>query len=176
MQAVNGQTVTELAQRIAELAARVAELTRRVELADGVNGNGVRSNALRGQETDAAAREADDSSCPIEFITENGFSIVRPWELGNAPAPADGRSLFRVSDARGDEREVAVEFSPLVVAQISLHTRGRVQLSSSFWICCAERRLANYVWEHDAFPDGNRLILESMDPEDVLLAIRWGST
>jgi hypothetical protein len=71
------------------------------------------------------------------------------------------------------EREVTVEVSRDVVTEVSLRTRGRIQLSNSFWTCCAERHLANYVSEHADFPDNDELVLDELDGEDALLAIRW---
>ena len=162
----------ELAQRVADVTARVAELTRRLELYEGLKSNG---NGRRDQETDAAVRDADDSSNSIELITENGFSIVRPWESGNSPAPTGGKFRFRVSDASGIEREVTVEISRRVMTETSRYTRGRIQPSSSFWICCAERHLADYVDEH-GLPDGNHSTVETLDREELLLAIRWGKS
>jgi len=167
MRPTNGKTVTELAQSVAELTGRVADLTRRIELTEMVHGT-----RERDQERDAVVREEDDASNPIEYITENGYSIVRPWESRGLPAPADGKCCFGVSDGF-IEREITVEISRDVVAQISLRTRGRIQLSNSFWICCAERHLANYVSEHADFPERNELIVESLDREDILLALRW---
>lgn len=145
------------------------DLTPRVDLAEGVGANG----ALI-QETDGVVREADDSSDPIEFITENGFSIVRPWESGKSPRPAGGKCRFGVSDGF-IEREVTVEISRRVLTEISLRTRGRIEMSDSFWICCAERHLANYVSAHTDFPEDDELIIEKLDREDVLLALRWAN-
>ncbi len=167
MRPAKRQTVDEIEERVDELTARVGELTQRVELAEGLGGI-----AALNQETDGVAREADDSSDPIEFITENGFSIVRPWESGNSPMPADGRCRFGVSDGF-IEREVTVEVSHRVLTEISWRARGRIEMSDSFWICCAERHLANYVSEHGDFPDDEELIVEKPDREDVLLALRW---
>ena len=161
----------EWAQRVADLTARVAELTLRLDLYEAVRGNG---NGRRGQETNPALRGADDSANSIELITENGFSIVRPWESGNSPAPIGGKCRFRVSDPTGIEREVTVEIASHVVECTLVKTRGRIQPSSLFWICCAERRLADYLWEHDIFPTGNTLVVESLNPEEIILARRWG--
>ena len=171
MRAANGKSVPELAQQISELTVRVADLTRRIGLAEGVNGNG-----RHDQKSDALVRDTDDSRSSIEFITENGFSIVRPWESEGAPPPADGKCCFRVSHWQGHEGNVNVEFSSRAVAEVVLQSRGEIPLSSSFWICCAERRLAKYVTEHDDFPEGNQIIVEALDREDVLLAIRWGKS
>jgi len=167
MRPVNGQTVSEQEERDDELHACVVGLTPRVEVAEGVG-----STCARNQETDAVACERDDSANPIEFITENGYSIVRPWESGNSPRPAGGRYRFGVSDGF-IEREVQVEISRRVVSEMSLRSRGRIESSNSFWICCAERHLANYVTEHADFPDDDKLTVEKLNREDILLALRW---
>lgn len=169
VRAASEQTIPELAALVAELALRVAELTRRLGLSEAV-----RSTGKRDQRTDAPIEEADDSSIRIEFLTENGFSIVRPWETGNAPVPIDGKCRFLVSDSQATEREIKVEISRRMMTETSFHTRGRIQPTSSFWICCAERQLADYVAEHDAFPEGDELIVEALDPEEVILTTRWG--
>ena len=170
MRPTNGKTVAELVEDVAELTGRVADLTRRVELTEAV-----RANVAPDQARIAVVREEDDASATIEFITENGYSIVRPWESRGLPAPADGKCCFGVSDGF-IEREITVEVSRRMVAEISLRTRGRIGLSNSFWICCAERHLANYVSEHADFPERNELIVESLDREDILLAMRWEKT
>jgi hypothetical protein len=160
----------ELARRVAELAAQVSALTRRLDLYESANGNG---NRRRDQESNAVISGAHESENPIELITENGFSIVRPWESGSAPAPVDGKCRFLLTEPTGIEREVTVEISHLVMRETSLHTRGRIDSSSSFWICCAERYLADYVDEHGVLPAGNQLTVETLNCEDDLLALRW---
>lgn len=172
---VNEQTIPEKLTEAArdystllhDLIARCAALTRRLELAEA------HRRVSRDQETNSVVREADDSLTPIELVTENGFSIVRPWERSHAPAPTGGICLFDVSDANGKERGISVTVSRQLIARTALHTCGRVQSSSSFWVCCAERHLADYLWEHDAFPDNDKLLVETLDPEEVLLALRW---
>ena len=179
MRAVNEKsTVEELTLRVADLTARVAELARRLELTERIGGNGHAAQQTApgirpAQETIPSEQEADESESPIEFHTESGFAIVRPWEAGERGAPADGEYRLRVSDSRGNERDVTVNISRQLLLETEMHTCGRVQHASRFWICCAERHLAKYVDEHDAFPNGNQLIVESLDPEEVLSAIRW---
>ena len=179
MRAVNEKsTVEELTLRVAELTARVAELARHIELTERDRSNGHAAQkteaAIRpAQQTVPSEQEADDSESPIEFHTESGFAIVRPWESGERGAPADGEYCLRVSDWRGNERDVTVNISRQLLLETEMRTRGRVQHASRFWICCAERHLAKYVDEHDAFPNGNQLIVESLDPEEVLTAVRW---
>jgi len=113
---------------------------------------------------------------PIELQTENGFSIVRRWEIEQKPAPTDGVYPFIVRNPQNEEREIVVAIAHDVVAQTQFRTRGRIQPGSTFWICCAERRLANHLWKHDGFPNDNRLQIEELEREDVMLALRWGSS
>ena len=92
------------------------------------------------------------------------------------PPPSDGTYAFNVRDPQSMERVVAVEIADDAVVQIELLTRLRILLSSSFWICCAERHLATYVYENDDYPPGDRLRVEQLSPEECMAAIRWGTT
>ena len=113
------------------------------------------------------------SNRPIELITENGFSIVRAGELeGARPSPA-GTYEFVVSDEQGNQFAVTVEFDRKIVIEIIFRTRGRLSSESSYWISCAERHLADYLWEHDGCPPNGKLQIELLTPTDINLAIRW---
>jgi hypothetical protein len=112
---------------------------------------------------------------PIEFLTENGFSIIRPWELDRAAAPTNGTYAFLVRDPREQQRQIVVFVTDALVAQVALQTRGRVRLQSSFWIVCAERHLADYLSEADDFPPGDKFLIADLYPEDLISAIRWRS-
>ena len=90
------------------------------------------------------------------------------------PAPSDGNYPFLVRDPQNMERMVAVEIADDAVVQIELRTSLRILLSSSFWICCAERHLATYVYENDDYPPGDRLRVEQLGPDECMAAIRWG--
>jgi hypothetical protein len=172
MRAASEQTVSEeLTQRVAELTARVAELTRRLDLVEVVRGNGKAH-----PQPEPTLLGADDSSNPIEFLTDNEFVIVRPWERDGSPAPTDGHCRFVVSDPNGNERTIAVRISRELMTATAIHTSGRIDQSSEFWICCAEKRLADYVAETDRFPEANEIIVKDLDREDLLLAIRWGKS
>ena len=111
---------------------------------------------------------------PIELLTENGFAISRLWEINRMPPPSDGNYPFNVSDPQRRERVVAVEIADDAVVQIELRTRLRILLSSSFWICCAERHLATYVYENDDYPPSGRLRVEQLSADECMSAIRWG--
>lgn len=112
---------------------------------------------------------------PIEFLTENGFSIVRLWEIDREPPPTAGNYHFMVRNPQGLEREIAVAVADDLVVQIELHSRRRILPGSSFWICCAERHLAIYLWEKNKYPPGDKLCVSQLDPEDLMSALRWGT-
>ena len=74
------------------------------------------------------------------------------------------------------EREIIVEIADKLVLEIELKTRGRVLPGNTYWICCAERHLATYLWENDDCPSGDKLCVDRLDPADVMSAIRWGTS
>jgi hypothetical protein len=172
VRSVNQTTLPEeFAQCIAELTAQVADLSRRLQL---VEGHG--ENESLGQQSQLTIICQDDDEHLVEFLTENGFVIVRPWEAKGATVPSGGTFRFRVLDPDASEREINVEFSNQLRQETALRTGGRIETTSQFWICSAERRLASYLMEHDEFPPANEMIIKTLDREDVLLALRWGKS
>ena len=161
MRAASEQSIPhELIQRIADLTARFAELSEYVQSATS-SPDDVRTNGT------------ENFTRPIEFLTENGFAIARHWEIDGSPVPIDGSFSFLVRDPEGAECEVVVEIANELIGGTAFSTRGRIQVSSSFWICCAERHLADYVSDHENLPNGHELRVETLDPEEVILATRW---
>ena len=161
VRAANEQSIPEeLVKRIGDLSARFAALSDYVRRVTSESG-------------DVCTHDDGDFARPIEFLTENGFAIVRRWEADGSPVPTDGRFCFLVRDPHGAECEINTEITNQLIADTAFRTRGHIQVSSSFWICCAERHLADYVTEHDRCPDGNQLAVESLDCEEVMLALRW---
>jgi hypothetical protein len=114
-------------------------------------------------------------SRPIEFLTENGYVIVRPWEINQLPAPTGGTYSFLVRREQQVEREIIVTIPDELFADISLRTREKISPSCSFWICCAERHLANYLWEKEDYPAGNQMTIDYLDPDDIMSAVNWGT-
>ncbi len=110
---------------------------------------------------------------PIELITENGFSIVRPSESDGPKRAPEGTYVFMVSDPEGSELEITVGIDQKAVNEVTLRSRGRISSESSYWICCAERHLAEYLWENNNYPPDGKLRVEQLTPEDLNLAIRW---
>jgi hypothetical protein len=115
-------------------------------------------------EVDSAAGR----SRPVALITENGFSVVRANET-----EVGGSFSFLVTDPEGSELEVKVEIAASAMSSIRLRSRGRITRESSYWICCAERRLAEYLWENESFPPERKLSVEQLNADDLCLAIRW---
>ncbi len=113
---------------------------------------------------------------PIELITENGFSIVRAGESDGPRRAPEGKYVFMVRDPEGSEREITLEIDPQAVNEITLRSRGRISSESSYWICCAERHLAEYLWENDDYPPDGKLRVAQLTLDDLNLSIRWETT
>ena len=110
---------------------------------------------------------------PIELITENGFSIVRSWEIDEANAPATGPYAFLVRDPHGYELEITVRLSSDVVAQVARRSEDRVPSNSPYWIICSESHLAMYLWDNDDYPPDATVEVDQLSPDDLDLARRW---
>ena len=121
-------------------------------------------------EDTAAAR-----SRPIELITENGFSIVRTTKSDGASPVAD-EYLFVVRDQQGDGRQVIVGIDRGAIMEVWLASRGRISSESSYWVACAERHLAEYLWERDDYPPDATLRVELLTLRDLNLVHRWETT
>jgi hypothetical protein len=109
-------------------------------------------------------------------MTENGFSILRSWEIERVKPPENGEYPFMVRSPLGLAREVCVGVDREAVVEIESRTRGRILLFSTFWIYCSERHLAIYLWEKNDYPPADKLRVKELDPEDCLLALRWETT
>ena len=113
---------------------------------------------------------------PIELITENGFSIVRPGESDGPGRALEGTYVFIVTNPEGSEREITVGIDQQAVNEITLRSGGRISSESSYWIVCAERHLAEYLWKNNNYPPDGKLRVEQLTLEDLNLAARWGAT
>jgi hypothetical protein len=130
---------------------------------------------MRAENTQSRPDEFHTNVRPIEFLTENGFSIVRRWEADGGPAPVDGQFSFLVRNPQDLESEVTVKVAGECLQTMPLRARARVPLSSSFWISCAENHLAEYLWEHNAFPTDNQLMIDCVSPAEIISATQWRS-
>jgi hypothetical protein len=115
-----------------------------------------------------------NESSPIQYVTENGFSIIRVCELDESITASGTKHSFMVRDPHGYELEITVDISDAAVAEIISRSSGRLSLDSSYWICCAERHLANYLRENDDYPPEARFKVEVLTLNDLDLARGWG--
>jgi hypothetical protein len=123
---------------------------------------------------------------PIQCVTENGFSIIRRSEVetcevsGTTAGPRCSSRTdtahechFLVHNPSGWERDVTVEFDDGVIAGIENLRRSHLSLTSGFWLSCAERCLATYLWENDGYPPGGQLTITELCIDELLLAEHW---
>lgn len=110
---------------------------------------------------------------PIQYVTENGFSIIRLSEMKPSFTDTAQECCFVVRNPRGWEREVTIEFETDVIALIESCRRSPLLASSPFWLNCAERCLAKYLWHHDAYPPAGQLTISELCIDELLLAAHW---
>jgi len=110
---------------------------------------------------------------PIEFLTENDFSIVRLCEIDKSIPAIGPTHHFLVRDPNGYELQITVEIATAAIEPIAASSRGRISSDSSYWIYFAERHLANYLWENDDYPPDATLNIDQITIDDLDLARRW---
>ena len=110
---------------------------------------------------------------PIKYLTENGFSIIRLSDLDTSVNNTPRECRFLVQDEHDVEREIKVCFSEDLMARIRVRRRGALSDESVFWLVCAESYLATYLWENDDYPPGDRLTMNELSPDELMLAIHW---
>ena len=131
---------------------------------------------MRNQSERSVPDSVPEVARPIELVTENEFSILRLWEIDREPPPTAGNYTFLVRNPLSLERQITVEIADALIVDIELKTTRRIRSGNTYWICCAERHLATYVWENDCSPPDQRLRVECLTPRDINLANRWGTT
>lgn len=112
----------------------------------------------------------------IELLTENEYSILRLPEIEGTSAIDNRRHEFVVRSPDGFQQRVLVEIQTRLVTQIQIRTFGRISLANSFWIYCAERHLADYIWEREDLPPNGTLLVDQLTARDLNLSLRWETT
>jgi hypothetical protein len=110
---------------------------------------------------------------PIEFLTENGFSIIRLCDIDRSIPAVGATHEFVVRDPHGYELQITVQISRDAIADVGWRGRGRISNESSYWIALAERRLATYLWENDDYPPNAKLEVYDLTLDDIDLVRRW---
>ena len=121
-------------------------------------------------ERPVAAGVAIAAPSVIETITMNGFSILDPdkdeWKVPD-------QRRFTVVSPNGVQHEVLVQIDAEAVSYIERLARRRLSAESSFWTARARHLLADYLWEKGEVPRTRKLVLDHVDPEELLVAERW---
>src|SRR6202521_561247 len=110
---------------------------------------------------------------PIEFLTENGFSIIRLSDIDKSISVVGATHEFLVRDPHEYELHITVHISSDAIAEISRTSWGRITNESSYWISLAERHLATYLWENDDYPPDAELEVNGLTLDDIDLVRRW---
>jgi hypothetical protein len=111
---------------------------------------------------------------PIEFQTDNGFSISHLSDIDDSTPATGWVHQFLVRDPDGFELEVTVEITETIAEALARRSRGRLSADSAYWICCAERHLAEYLWDNEDYPPDAKLTVDQPILDDLNLARRWG--
>ena len=120
------------------------------------------------------ARESSQATRnPIEYQTENGFAIIRLCDVDQSIPRVGTKHSFIVRDPHGYELDISVDITDAAVAEVVRRSRGRLTLESSYWISCAERHLAEYLWENEDYPPDGKLTVDQLSIDDLDLARRW---
>jgi hypothetical protein len=110
---------------------------------------------------------------PIQYITENGFSIIRVSDVDKSFVDTPSKCRFLVRNERGWEREVTVHFDEKLISQIQIRRRIPLSKTSVLWLVCAEQCLATYLWENNDYPDNGQLSISELPLDELLLATHW---
>ena len=110
---------------------------------------------------------------PIEFLTENGFSIIRLSDIDQSIPAVGATHEFLVRDPHEYELHITVQILSDAIAEVGWRCRGRISNANSYWISLAERHLATYLWEHDDYPADAKLEVNNLTLDDIDLARRW---
>src|ERR1700694_5731478 len=107
---------------------------------------------------------------PIEYLTENGFSIIRLSDIDKSIKAVGATHEFLVRDPHEYELHITVQVSSDAIAEIGRRSRGCISNKSSYWISLAERHLATYLWENDDYPPDAKLEVDDLTLDDIDLA------
>jgi DNA-binding response OmpR family regulator len=126
--------------------------------------------------TREARHSADVPTPPLpagsgELWTVNGFFIRRVSEP-DVTSLNDHRFLVRHAN-KGPQGEVVVTIDPNEVTRIARLTGRQLPPSRAFWRQQAEQALMNHLFRNAALPPGNRLMVNRLSDDAILLARDW---
>ncbi|MCM3881217.1 MAG: response regulator [Vicinamibacterales bacterium] len=108
---------------------------------------------------------------PVEVWTVNGFFIrARPAPEGAAA----NEHLFEIRHAaRGPQGEVVVVVDLKEVTRLAKVIERELPVGGAFWRQRAERAVVNHFFREAAPPAGNRLVLNHISDDAIVLARSW---
>ena len=116
---------------------------------------------------------APAKQAPIQYLTENGFRIIRRCDVDDL-FPQDGiEHCFIVRDPDGYELDIIVSFATRAAAEVIERSCRRIDFESSFWLNAAERHLSEYLFEHNDYPPNAELRITELTLDDIDSARRW---
>ena len=127
-------------------------------------------NAVAAALTKPGAVETTPVPPVIETVTMNGFSIIDPKK---DDVHAAEQRRFLVVSPTGTSHEVLVEIDEEVVDYVARVAGRRLPLESSFWTEEARRVLTDYLWAKGEVPRTQKLVLDHLDRDSILVAAHW---
>jgi FixJ family two-component response regulator len=106
----------------------------------------------------------------IQTVTMNGFTILDDDET---PALDHSQRRFIVTTPAGEKHDVLVEIDAEAISYVERMTGRRLDPESSFWTSQARRLLSDFLWDERKVPAMRRLVLRSLDPDRLPIAVRW---
>ena len=106
----------------------------------------------------------------IQTITMNGFTILDDHET---PARVEHQRRFVVVSPDGEKHEVVVEVQGEPIEYVQRMTGRSLAADSAFWTSQARRLLSDFLWNEGKVPPMHRLVMRSLDPEELAVAARW---
>ena len=158
----------------------VFEITRnqRIEMRNEMNsvsrqGPNLTMKYMPVDEHEVPASSSARANPPIEYVTDNGFSIVRLSEIEPFTMDSKGECHFMLRQPDGEESDVSVGFVDSAIAQVQSQRQILLSDNSDFWLTLAEQHLAAYVWNNNQSPAGGHLVVSQLASDDLVLAARW---
>ena len=106
-----------------------------------------------------------------EVWTVNGF-FIRSLPSADVTSVNEHRFLVRHA-GKGPHGEVLVTIDAAEVARVARLTGRQLPPGKAFWREQAERALMNHMFRNASLPPGNRLAVDRVSDDAVLLAREW---
>ena len=110
---------------------------------------------------------------PIEYLTENDFSIIRLCDIDESNSTDGTTHHFLVRDPNGYELQITVGIASDAIEEIGRRYGAHISASGAYWVACAERHLATYLCENDDYPPDAHLKVERLTLADIALGREW---